>query len=128
MASEPAGSAAELERLLAEDTDDLFVSLGRLVSPPLLGFDIGDRPRARWYRNNGERAFGRYVAIAKNKVCSHEKVRAHLRSQNTESMLAIAQSIVSLIEPIVAEGTASIVAVLMVRVGLRKICFGGENA
>lgn len=113
---------ARLRQLMALDDDTLLEMLAREETGRVLGFR-GDQ----WYRYNGRRIFRSYRKPIAEAICGNSKVQALIRSPEATVAIGVAQTIVTLIEPIVHEGSAAIVAVLVLRYGLDKLCSEKET-
>lgn len=112
-------STTEIEALLASDVseDELFA---RLADSAALGADEIRK------EEEGKAFFARLWAQQSELVCSNAVVQAYIRDPNASDSTAIAAQLLNLL--IVVPGVNMVlVACLIVRIGLRKLCQMSEE-
>jgi hypothetical protein len=107
------------ERLLAKSEAELYAELGTLLLGHGQGFGLEDLARARrfaedWMRDHADEL--------QKKVCKAKSVKKLIEEEGvgqTASVLALTEILISPRRP---DAIATIVAVIIVRRGLRKYC------
>lgn len=109
----------EFERLSQESLDRLYESLGAEV-----GADFG-----RWVRQDAKSSRERAVAWLRlqrgeltERVCKSDALEVHMSDSSTLNLVSAAAMVMQLVKPVAIPGTAAVVAWILVREGLGKVC------